>query len=73
MINEIQEIITTMGNFGFSVVMCLLMFRFIRDTEIKQTEQLNKMTEALNNNTTAIHRLEEKLMEVQYDKRSAAD
>lgn len=63
MLQEIQEIFTSIGNWGFSAVMCILMFNFVRDTEKNQTEQLNKITQALNNNTKAIERLEEKIKE----------
>lgn len=61
MISDIQEIVVAIGNLGFAIFMCIKMFDFIKDTESKQTDQLNKMTEALNNNTKAIERLEEKL------------
>lgn len=60
--NEVAQIITSAANFGFAAVMCFLQFNFISTTEKKQNDQINVMTEALNNNTKAIERLEERII-----------
>lgn len=50
-------ITTLIGTVGFPIVMCLLMFKQLRDSDTKHSEEISKMSEAINNNTIAITKL----------------
>ena len=67
-----DEIMTFISTVGFPIVMCLLLFWYIRDTNDKMSEEIRtmkdaykeeimKMTIALNNNTTMIEKLIDRL------------
>lgn len=67
-----EEIVSLINNQGFPIAVCLIMFFFFKymfDTNKKEIKEINdkyqtnldKMQEALNNNTIAITKLCEKL------------
>lgn len=51
---EISSIVSAVGSVGFSAVMCIILVNFLKD-------QMQKMTDAVNNNTVIINRLLERL------------
>lgn len=58
---DVNALIQLVGSLGFPIVACLALFwRMIKSDE-QHKEELCKMSEALNNNTTALVKLTEKL------------
>lgn len=57
----VNELIQLIGSLGFPIVACgALFWRMIKSDE-QHKEEMNKMSEALNNNTTALIKLTDKL------------
>ena len=52
--NEILQAITTVG---FPIAMCLIMAWYIREIEIRHSNEVNALKDALNNNTLALQHL----------------
>ena len=51
---ETNEIVQTISNFGFPVLMCLLLFYYIRNEQKKANETLQELRQAIDRNTTII-------------------
>ena len=51
---ETNEIIQIISNFGFPVMMCLLLFYYIRNEQKKTNETLQELRQAIERNTTII-------------------
>ena len=52
--NEVLQAITTVG---FPIAMCLIMAWYIRELEIRHSNEVNALKDALNNNTLALQHL----------------
>ena len=52
--NEVLQAITTVG---FPSAMCLIMAWYIREIEIRHSNEVNALKDALNNNTLALQHL----------------
>ena len=62
---EFEQILTLIGSYCFPIVACIVMFwKSAKDTEAHRQE-MDKMSEALNNNTLALTRLEDRLEAMQ--------
>lgn len=58
---DVNTLIQLVGSLGFPIVACgALFWRMVKGDE-QHKEEMNKMSEALNNNTTALVKLTEKL------------
>lgn len=58
---DVNTLIQLVGSLGFPIVACgALFWRMVKSDE-QHKEEMNKMSEALNNNTTALVKLTEKL------------
>lgn len=58
---DVNTMIQLVGSLGFPIVACgALFWRMVKSDE-QHKEEMNKMSEALNNNTNAIVKLTEKL------------
>lgn len=58
---DVNTLIQLVGSLGFPIVACgALFWRMIKSDE-QHKEEMNKMSEALNNNTSALVKLAEKL------------
>ena len=58
---DVNALIQLVGSLGFPIVACgALFWRMVKSDE-QHKEELSKMSEALNNNTTALVKLTEKL------------
>ena len=58
---DINSIIQLVGSLGFPIVACgALFWRMVKSDE-QHKEEMNKVTESLNNNTMALVKLTEKL------------
>ena len=51
---EKNEIIQIISNFGFPVLMCLLLFYYIRNEQKKTNETLQELRQVIDRNTTII-------------------
>ena len=58
---DVQAIITAISTVGFPIVMCGALFWYMINQRDAHKEEINKMTDALNNNTLAIQKLLDKL------------
>lgn len=56
-----QEVTTIISTVGFPIVMCLLMYKMNDDQDKRHREEVDKITEALNNNTLVIQKLVDNL------------
>ena len=52
--NEVLQALTTVG---FPIAMCLIMAWYIREIEIRHSNEVNALKDALNNNTLALQHL----------------
>ena len=65
---DFDGIITAIGSLGFPICMCIAMFwHNNKQTEIHK-EEISKMTDALNNNTIALTKLESKIGDGEYER-----
>jgi hypothetical protein len=51
------DIVSVISSVGFPITMALLMLWYIYDSNNKHKEEIDRMSEALNNNTIAITKL----------------
>lgn len=56
-----SEVITAISTVGFPIVMCLLMWYMNEKQDLRHKEEVDKMTEAVNNNTLALQKLMDEL------------
>lgn len=54
---DIQTISTIIGSLGFPIVCCIGMFYFLIKTAQQHKEEIDKLSEAVNNNTNVISQL----------------
>lgn len=58
---DVNSLIQIVGSLGFPIVACgALFWRMVKSDE-QHKEEMNKMSEALNNNTSALVKLTERL------------
>lgn len=55
------DIVSVISSVGFPITMTLILLWYIYDSNNKHKEEIDKMSEALNNNTVAITKLLDKL------------
>ncbi len=60
---DVQTILQAVGSVGFPIVACAAMFWLNYKTDERHREEMNKITEAVNNNTSAITKLTSELEE----------
>ena len=58
---DANAILTAITTVGFPIVMCLMLMFFIRESSQNHKEELNKISEALNNNTLALQKISDML------------
>lgn len=56
-----NDIVSTISTVGFPITMALILLWYIYDSNNKHKEEIDKMSEALNNNTIAITKLLDRL------------
>lgn len=54
---DITAIMNVIGSVGFPIVMCILMFNWTQKLTQQHKEEMDKITQSLNNNTIAITNL----------------
>lgn len=58
---SVQDIISLISTVGFPIVCCGVCFWYIYKTGIQHKEEMDKMSEAINNNTLVMQELINKL------------
>lgn len=58
---DVNSLIQLVGSLGFPIVACGAMFWRMVKSDEQHKEEMNKMSEALNNNTSALVKLTERL------------
>ena len=58
---DVNSLIQLVGSLGFPIVACGAMFWRMVKSDEQHKEEMNKVTESLNNNTMALVKLTEKL------------
>lgn len=58
---DIQAITTLIGSLGFPIAACIAMFSMLNKERDQRMQEMEKFTEAINNNTIALKALEGKL------------
>lgn len=56
-----ENIVQIVAQLGFPIAMCLLMFWYVTKKDQSHAEEMNKMSEAVNNNTLVMQKLIDKL------------
>lgn len=56
-----EEFISILKDFGFPVAVCAVLFWKSERDNVRHMEEMDKFSEAVNNNTTAITRLLERI------------
>lgn len=56
-----NEVVTLITNVGFPIGLTLILLWYIYDSNNKHKEEMDKMSEALNNNTIALTKLIDRL------------
>lgn len=58
---DINAVTTAISTLGFPIVMCGVMFRYMIKEKDAHKEEMNSVTEALNNNTIILQKLCDRL------------
>ena len=58
---DMTSITTMIGSLGFPIVMCIFILKMLNDERSDHKSEMDKVTEALNNNTLVLQRLLDKL------------
>lgn len=58
-----EEILNMVANFGFPAVMCLLMYFDNKDTRKSHKEEVDTLSQAVENNTMALNHISEIIKE----------
>lgn len=58
---DVNSIVTLISNLGFPIVVCAAMFWYINKQADQHKTEMDKVTEAITNNTLIVTRLCEKL------------
>lgn len=54
---DVQVITSLIGSLGFPIVCCIALFWYITKTAKQHKEEMDKMSEAINNNTNVMNQL----------------
>ena len=60
---DFQSIAQLIGSIGFPIVACLLAFWYIKQTTESHKQEIDRLSEALQNNTLALQHLADKMEE----------
>lgn len=57
MLMDITTITTLIGSLGFPIVCCIALFWYMTKNQEAHKEEMDKMSEAINNNTSVMNQL----------------
>lgn len=60
---DMQNVATLIGSLGFPIVACIMLFWYIIKRDDIHKEEINKLSEAVNNNTLVMQKLLDRLEE----------
>jgi preprotein translocase subunit YajC len=60
---DMNVVASLIGSLGFPIVCCIALFWFLNKTNAQHKEEMNKMSEAINNNTAVMNKLIEEIKE----------
>ena len=60
---DMQNVATLIGSLGFPIVACIMLFWYINKRDDIHKEEINKLSEAVNNNTLVMQKLLDRLEE----------
>ena len=58
---ELNVILQAIANYGFPIVMCLILIKYMNNTNNKHQKEIKEITNALNGNTLVLQKLCDKL------------
>lgn len=58
---DVSNVVQIISTVGFPIAMCLLFFWYINKNDEKHDEEVNKLSEAIHNNTLVMQKLIDKL------------
>lgn len=58
---DVQVLIQSISTVGFPIVMCLLFMYYIKYVNDQHKDEINKLSESINNNTLVMQKLLDKL------------
>lgn len=58
---DVNTIIQAIGSVGFPIVACIYMAYIHNDSEIRHSQERQEMTEAINNNTTVLEIIKDRM------------
>lgn len=58
---EIDQILTVISTVGFPIACCLILFWFMYKNDNSHKEEVNKLTEAIQNNTIVMQKLVDRI------------
>ena len=58
---DVQVLIQSISTVGFPIVMCLLSMYYIKYVNDQHKDEINKLSESINNNTLVMQKLLDKL------------
>ena len=59
---DVQMLTTLISTVGFPIVVCMMCFWYINKTTELHKQEIDKLAEALNNNTLALQKLTDKMV-----------
>lgn len=62
---DIQALEATITSIGFPIIMCLLMFYYVQKLNDKHDQEIDKLTEAMNQNTRILTELSSTITNMQ--------
>ena len=60
---DITLVTQLVGSLGFPIVMCVMLMARMEKQDVRHNEEMDKVTESLNNNTSALISLTDKLQQ----------
>lgn len=58
---DVNGVLTAIGSLGFPIVACVGLFWYLTKSNDKHKEEMDKMAEAINNNTSVMNKLLDKI------------
>ena len=58
---DFNTIMQAIGSLGFPIAVCLMCFWYIKQTSESHKQEIDKLSEALQNNTLALQKLSDRL------------
>ena len=57
MLMDVQTVTSLIGSLGFPIMCCIALFWYMTKSQAQHKEEMDKMSEAINNNTNVMNQL----------------